>query len=139
MEQRLKTLALLQQYYDFFNAAHTDGMLTLLSDDVIHEINQGEAEQGIMTFRNFFTRMNRCYREQVNDLQLFVNHDGTRAAAEFVVEGAYLATDEGLPEANGQTYHLPAGAFFSLSDDKITRVTMYYNLQQWLKQVYASA
>jgi hypothetical protein len=38
--------------------------------------------------------------------------DGTRAAAEFVVNGTYLATDEGLPEARGQTYVLPAGGFF---------------------------
>jgi steroid delta-isomerase-like uncharacterized protein len=137
MEQRLKTYALMQQYYDYFNAANTDGMLTLLSDDVIHEINQGEAEQGMAAFRDFFTRMNRCYREQVSDLQLFVNEDGTRAAAEFVVDGEYVATDEGLPPATGQAYQLPAGAFFSLSDGKIRRVTMYYNLQQWLNQVHA--
>ena len=137
MEQRLKTLELMKNYYDFFNDANTDGMLTLLSDDVIHEINQGEMEQGIDAFRDFFMRMNRCYREQVSGLQLFVNDDGSRAAAEFVVAGTYLATDEGLPDARGQTYRLAAGAFFSLSDDKITRVTMYYNLQQWLDQVHA--
>ena len=137
MEQRLKTLALMQQYYDFFNAAHTDGMLTLLSEQVIHEINQGEVEQGISAFRDFFIRMNRCYREQVSELQLFINEDGSRAAAEFVVDGCYVATDDGLPEAKGQTYRLPAGAFFSLADDKISRVTMYYNLQQWLEQVHA--
>ncbi len=60
---------------------------------------------------------------------------GRRAAAEFVVEGEYLATDEGLPEARGQRYRLPAGAFFDISDGRIARVTMHYNLPDWLAQV----
>jgi steroid delta-isomerase-like uncharacterized protein len=60
---------------------------------------------------------------------------GTRAAAEFVVHGKYLATDEGLPEANGQTYLLPAGAYFDLAEGKIARVSVYYNLADWTRQV----
>lgn len=55
--------------------------------------------------------MNRCYREELTDMVVMVNEDGTRGAAEFIVNGTYLSTDEGLPEANGQTYRLPAGAF----------------------------
>ena len=58
-----------------------------------------------------------------------------RAAAEFVVHGKYLATDEGLPEANGQTYLLPAGAYFDLAEGKIARVSVYYNLADWTRQV----
>ena len=63
------------------------------------------------------------------------NESGLRAAAEFVVHGAYLATDEGLPEANGQTYVLPAGSFFEIDDGLISRVTLYYNLKDWIAQV----
>ena len=51
------------------------------------------------------------------------------------MHGKYLATDEGLPEANGQTYVLPAGAFLAIDGGKITRLTMYYNLADWTKQV----
>jgi steroid delta-isomerase-like uncharacterized protein len=51
------------------------------------------------------------------------------------VNGTYLKTDAGLPEANGQQYQLPAGSFFSLSNDKITRVVTYYNLADWTAQV----
>jgi steroid delta-isomerase-like uncharacterized protein len=51
------------------------------------------------------------------------------------VEGQYLATDAGLPPAHGQRYSLPAGAFYALHDGKITRVTVFYNLQEWLRQV----
>ena len=60
-----------------------------------------------------------------------------RAAAEYVVEGTYLVADEGLPAARGQTYALPGGAFFEIAGGQITRVTNYYNLQDWLKQVGA--
>jgi len=79
--------------------------------------------------------MERCYKERLEDIVLMASEDGTRAAAEFVVHGQYLATDEGLPEANGQTYVLPAGAFLAIEGGKITRLTMYYNLGDWTKQV----
>ena len=51
----------------------------------------------------------------------------SKGAAEFTVIGEYLATDEGLPEANGQTYMLPAGAFFTLRDGRVARISNYYN------------
>jgi steroid delta-isomerase-like uncharacterized protein len=137
MEQRAETLKLLRKYYDFFNAGQFDEMLSLLTENVVHDINQGSSEQGIEAFRTFSQRMERCYRETLTDLQLFANDDGTRAAAEFVVHGTYLCTDEGLPEASGQTYSLPAGAFFDVSKGLITRVTMCYNLNDWLRQVQA--
>ncbi len=54
---------------------------------------------------------------------------------EYVVNGTYLETDPGLPEAKGQTYKLPAGSFFDLEDGKIARVTTYYNLADWTQQV----
>jgi steroid delta-isomerase-like uncharacterized protein len=135
MESRDNTIALLTAYYDHFNAGDTDAMLGLMAEDVIHDINQSGCETGIAAFREFFTRMNRCYRESVSELQLFASEDGTRAAAEFVVHGTYLATDDGLPEAQGQTYQLPAGAFFAIENQQIKRITMYYNLQLWLNQV----
>ena len=79
--------------------------------------------------------MNRCYREQIVDLVIMTNGDGTRAAAEFIVMGEYLATDEGLPPARGQKYQLPGAALFEVRDSKVARVTNYYNLQEWLRQM----
>ena len=66
---------------------------------------------------------------------IFASPDGRRAAAEFTVHGTYLKTDPGLPEARGQGYVLPAGAFFDIADGRITRVTTYYNLADWVRQV----
>ena len=53
------------------------------------------------------------------------------------MHGEYLATDEGLPPATGQQYRLPAGAFFDIRGGKVARISNYYNLQDWLRQVGA--
>ncbi|MEZ5449652.1 MAG: ketosteroid isomerase-related protein [Thiolinea sp.] len=131
--------ALISAYYQQFNDGNLEGFLALLQDDVVHDINQGGRETGVAVFRAFMDKMNRSYREQLVDIEIMVNADGSRAAAEFVVLGEYLATDEGLPEANGQTYRhrLPAGAFFEIRDGKVARISNYYNLQDWLDQVGA--
>lgn len=129
------TTTLLQNYYAAFNRADWSAFLGMLSEDVIHDINQGGREVGRAAFGVFMERMNRSYAEQIADIQIMVAPDGTRAAVEFTVLGKYLKTDEGLPEARGQTYKLPGGAFFDIRDGKVARVTNYYNLQDWLKQV----
>jgi steroid delta-isomerase-like uncharacterized protein len=81
--------------------------------------------------------MGVSYRETLKDMVIFANEDGTRAAAEFVVHGTYLKTDPGLPEAKGQTYVLPAGGFFDVRGGKISRITTFYNLNDWIRQVSA--
>jgi len=127
--------ALVERYYAAFNAGDMDAFLSLLTDDVIHDINQGSREIGKDAFRAFMGRMNSRYEEELIDLAIMTNEDGTRAAAEFVVLGTYLKSDEGLPEAHGQTYRLPAGAFFELRDGKVARISNYYNLEDWIAQV----
>ena len=122
-------------YLAAFNRGDWPGMLALLADDVVHDINQGGAEHGKLAFAAFLDRMARCYREELRDIVVMAGPDGSRAAAEFQVLGEYLAQDTGLPPARGQRYALPGGAFFALKDVCITRVTMYYNLPEWLRQV----
>lgn len=112
-------------------------MCSYLAEDVAHDLNQGAREVGRATFRAFLDRMNRSYREQLRDIVVMAGPSG-RVGAEYVVEGTYLATDEGLPLATGQRYTLPGGAFFDVAGGKIARVTNYYNLQDWLNQVGAS-
>ncbi|WP_217477563.1 ketosteroid isomerase-related protein [Stutzerimonas stutzeri] len=131
------TAQLLQRYYDAFNAGDMETFLSLLTDDVIHDINQGGREVGKPAFAAFMERMNRNYRETIVDLSITTNEAGDRAAVEFTVLGEYLATDEGLPEAKGQTYRLPAGAFFVIREGQVARVTNYYNLEDWIAQVSA--
>ena len=129
------TEILIHSYYNNFNRKDVDGFLKALSEDVVHDINQGNREIGKVAFRNFLERMNRYYDEQIVDVQVMTNSDGSRAAAEFTVLGAYVATDEGMPPARGQRYRLQAGAFFELKSGKIARITSTYNVRDWLKQV----
>ena len=126
---------LITRYYGAFNAGDMDAMLGLLHEDVAHDINQGRREVGRHAFGRFMERMNRCYREQLSDVVVMVSEEGARAAAEFVVHGEYLASDAGLPEAKGQRYILPAGGFFDIRDGKISRITTFYNLNDWVAQV----
>ena len=125
----------IQAYFDAFNRGDVAAMLACLSDDVAHHVNEGRVRTGKDAFRAFCEHMNRCYRENLTDMVIFDAENGTRAAAEYVVNGTYLETDEGLPEATGQTYRLPAGSFFSLKDGLITRVVTYYNLADWMGQI----
>lgn len=131
----MDTKALIIAYYDAFNAGRTDDMLAMLHDDIEHHVNEGGIRRGKELFAEFNRHMTDSYKENLTDMVIFADESGTRAAAEFIVNGTYLKTDEGLPEANGQTYRLPAGTFFALRDGKIARVTTYYNLSDWTEQV----
>jgi steroid delta-isomerase-like uncharacterized protein len=133
-----ESIELIQNYYAAFNAGDMDTFLNLLTDDVIHDINQGKREIGKDAFKQFMACMNHNYKEQLVDMVIMASEDGKRAAAEFVVLGEYLQTDEGLPAANGQKYRLPAGAFFDIRDNKVARITNYYNLNDWIAQVSGS-
>lgn len=126
---------IIREYYQAFNDGDMETFLGLLTDDVVHDINQGKREEGKEAFTKFMQKMNYHYRERLENIEIMSNTDGSRAAAEFIVVGEYLKTDEGLPEANGQTYRLPAGAFFELRGGKVARVTNYYNLGDWIEQV----
>ena len=133
--------AVIRAYYDAFNRGDEAAFLALLADDVAHDVSQGGREIGREAFARFLAHMNRCYRERIEDLVVLTESTGARAAAEFTVHGEYIATDPGVPEgtapARGQRYVLPAGAFFTLRDGKVARISNHYNLGDWVRQVSA--
>lgn len=125
----------IERYFAAFNRGDIQGMLAEVAADVEHHVNQGGVRHGRVAFGEFCTHMARLYREEVRDLVVFEAAGGTRAAAEYTVHGTYLAADPGNPPARGQSYVLPAGSFFALKDGRITRVTTYYNVADWVRQV----
>jgi steroid delta-isomerase-like uncharacterized protein len=133
------SVAILEAYYDAFNAGDHDTMLALLAEDVVHEPSQGEPRLGKAAFRDFLAHMDRCYSETVIDPVFLSSPDGARLAAEFYLTGAYRVTDGDLPPANGQRYRLRVGAFFEVRDGRIGRVSNHYNLADWTAQVSADA
>ncbi|MBU8536229.1 ketosteroid isomerase-related protein [Falsiroseomonas tokyonensis] len=128
---------LIRAYYAAFNAGDRAAMLALLTEDVIHDPNQGTRRTGKPAFAAFMAGMDAAYAEQLADLVVMVDASGSRAAAEFTVLGQYLRTEDGLPEAHGQRYALPAGAFLTIRDGKIARIATHYNLPDWISQVSA--
>jgi len=122
-------------YYTAFNRGDWNAMLECLDEQVVHDLNQGPRETGRTQFSVFLQRMAASYREKLSDIVVMSSPDGQRAAAEYVVDGEYLADDAGLPKARGQKYQLPGGAFFEIRNNRIARVSNYYNLQEWLAQV----
>lgn len=130
-----ETIALIHRYYDAFGRGAWEEMLAMLTDDVAHDLNQGGREVGRDAFRAFLGRMDRSYSERLEDVVVLASADGGRAAAEYVVHGTYRADDAGLPPARGQRYVLPGGAFFAIRDGRIARVTNYYDLEEWIRQV----
>lgn len=135
MEEAVRHLV--TSYYAAFNAGDRAAFLALLTDDIVHDVNQSASETGKNAFNRFLDHMDDCYSEQIKDIIILTEPGGTRAAAEFTVHGRYLKTDAGLPAAHGQSYVLPAGAFFTLRDGKIARISNHYNLSEWVKQVSA--
>ena len=130
---------LIRAYYAAFNAGDMPAFLALLTEDVAHDVSQSGREAGRDKFARFMDHMNRCYRERIENVAVMVDATGLRAAAEFTVHGTYIATDPGVPPgtspARGQTYSLPAGAFFDLRDGKVARISNHYNLGDWVRQV----
>lgn len=129
------TAELIASYYAAFNAGDAEAMLACLSADVVHDVNEGARQSGLDAFRTFLGHMDRHYREQATDLVVLTNPEGDRAAAEFVIHGEYLQTDGDLPEAAGQHYEIPVGAFFEVRGGKIARVSNFYNLAEWTRQI----
>jgi len=84
---REDSMALIARYYAAFNAMDIEAILACLTDDVAHDINQGERETGKDAFRAFLGRMDHAYSEQLRDIVVMTSADGTRAAAEFMVHG----------------------------------------------------
>jgi steroid delta-isomerase-like uncharacterized protein len=122
-------------YYHAFNRGDWDAMAALVDDEVAHDVNQGERQVGKARFREFLGRMAQTRREELRHIIVMATYDGSRVAAEFAVQGTYLAAEAGQPDAHGQAYKLAGGTFFELARGRITRVTTYYNLSDWRRQV----
>ena len=65
------TFALIRRYLDAFNAKDFDAMLGCLSDDVIHDINQGGREIGKDKFRWFNALCERVLEADVERFELY--------------------------------------------------------------------
>lgn len=127
--------ALVREYCDALNDGDIDKLLQLVTDDVVHDVNQGERRQGRDKLKAFHARMAHHYSDKLVDAAVMVARNGERAAAEYNIKGTYKETEQGLPPASQQTYGLPGGTFFAIRDGKISRISTYFNMTDWLTQI----
>lgn len=131
----LTSLEIVQQYYLYFNHQDWNGMLSLVDNEIRHEPNQGEPRIGIQKFTSFLQMMDDSYEEHLTDMVFFTEPTGTRIACEFTVNGIYKKGEEGFPEAHGQAYVIRAAAFLEVKNEKITRISTHYNVNEWINLV----
>jgi len=134
-----RTSALVLRFCAAYSRGDVEGMLDCVSDDLMHDVNQGPRESGKAAFRAYLQQHVRSYREEWRDVVVMSIDDGTRAAAEFSVHGVYQNAAPGLPAAQGQRYVLTAGAFFAINQGKIARITPYYNQYDRQAQIARAA
>ena len=131
----MNALETAKQYYSAFNNKNWQEMLDLVHTEILHEPNQGDPRMGKEKFTEFLLMMDQSYEENLTDMVFFTEPSGTRISVEFVVNGIYKKGEEGMPEAHGQRYVLPAAAFLEVKEGKISRVTTFYNLPHWISLV----
>ena len=105
------SVQVIEAYYRLFNARDYPGMLALVADEVVHEINQGEREVGRDRFAVFLERMDRQYRENLTELVVLSEPSGVRFAAERqnangICRRAWIVQSARKP---GQIRHEPVG------------------------------
>ena len=128
-------LACVERYFQALAAGDSDGVLECVTDHVAHHESDGEVTVGKAALAEHLTARQRHFSERIEALQIWLDESGTRAAAEFVIHGAYRVRAEGLPPAHGQRYVSPAGAFFTLEGDRIARISTHFHHTHWLAQV----
>lgn len=131
----MSAIEIAKKYYQAFNTQNWQQMLELVSEDIRHEPNEGKTRVGKELFASFLEKMDTSYQEELKDMVFFQGEEPDRIAVEFVVHGVYKQAEPGLPPAHGQKYILPAGAFLTINNNLIERITTFYNLEEWIEQV----
>lgn len=131
----MQNLDIVKQYYQYFNEQNWAGMRALVADDIRHYPNQGTLRQGKELFSAFLQKMDTAYSEKLTEMVFYTGDAAGKFAASFIVNGIYKIAEEGMPDAHGQSYVLPASAFLEVENGKICSVRTYYNLEEWIASV----
>ena len=126
---------LIRKFFAHLNAQEWAEASLLVSDQILHDLNQGPRVIGREPFLKYLVETARYYRESISQLYILASEDGSRGSAEFYVHGEYLKTHGMLPKAYGQRYEGFHGAFFEIEDQQVSRFSHYFNYQSFLEQL----
>lgn len=134
-EQSSMSKTLVKEYYDTILAQNLNGFISLLSDNVIHDINEGATEVGKAAFKKFMEDQFTHGKIDIKDMIILTSPDDKYAMVRYLCAGKYEKTGEGYPPAKGQHWELPVVTYFKFENGKIAHVSVYYNKQAWINQV----
>lgn len=127
---------ILKKYYAAINTHDLNQFLSLMDENVIHDINQGDTETGVSKLKTFMQKDFGSFNEKLYDIIIYPSHDGKHFAAQWMDHGTYYSNYPGLPiKARNQQYTIRGGQFFEIDAGKITRITTYFNEADFLKQL----
>jgi steroid delta-isomerase-like uncharacterized protein len=126
---------LIEDYYQTVLAQDLKGFINLLSDDVVHEINQASTENGKEKFKIFMEDQFSHGKIEIKDMIILTSKDGKYASSRFICSGTYAKSVEGYPPAKGQHWEIPVVSFFKINNGKISQVGVYYNAKEFEKQI----
>lgn len=135
MDTRESTTELLRAYYEAFNHADGGHVLSLLSEDATHDVDEGCRERSREALPLFMERPDLCYAGRIRDMRVMVDSKNTRTSGESIVGGVYKTTNSGLLEAHGRTDSRPGGAFIEIRAGKVAPLTNHDTLTVWLERV----
>ncbi|EMV5053014.1 APH(3') family aminoglycoside O-phosphotransferase [Pseudomonas aeruginosa] len=99
----MNAATLITAYYDAFNRGDREAMLSMLTDDVAHDLNQGAREVGREAFRAFLQRMDRLPLEACpfdHRLEHRLADASARAEAGLIDEEDFDDERQGMPVQN---------------------------------------
>lgn len=133
---RQRAVETLKRLFVALNAGERDAALACLTGDVAFDTFEGTREIGRERVRWVLAERGRFFRETMRDLVLMADESGRRAAAEFTLRGLYQGQAPGLPEATGQAFSVPGGAFFDIEDDGlVARASFVMNTAELTRQL----
>jgi len=126
---------MIEDFYAYFNQRELDKIYAMVSDDIVHIMNDVQKDKGKESFIKMMQASTKHYQENVNNVIYMVSDDGKHVATKFTFTGKYINTDDSKVPAKGQPYQASAVNYFEITNGKITTAMGWYDHNDWLKQV----
>jgi steroid delta-isomerase-like uncharacterized protein len=128
---------IVKKYYAAYNAGDAQAEAALMSESVLHESNQGKSTVGRKHYLEFSQSGKDSYKEKCTNIEYFTGANPENVLAESTVVGHYVKSVDGYPKAKNQRYQLRVVESFEVKNGQITRLSTFYNEQDWIRQISA--
>jgi len=124
----------LEHWAAHWSAHDMNGLLTLFTEDVIHEdVTMGVVNRGRAELRAFGEGFFSGFPDVTFELRSSFA-DGTSGGAEWVMRGTHRGDLPGMP-ATGKRVEVRGASIFEFAGDRIRRCSDYWDMATFLKQL----